>query len=81
MSRRRVKKVVKLARARVAGKVARGHSLRRRGMSIEARNEFLANQIAKTAFSKQTEALKVSKDGIVTNADYRNPKHRRWMED
>ncbi|MCM3707361.1 hypothetical protein M3205_16745 [Cytobacillus firmus] len=73
--------MVKLARARAAGKVARGHSIRRRGMSLEAKNELLSNQIAKAMFKNNTEALKVNKDGVVTNLDYNNPNHMRWLED
>ncbi|MGD6875687.1 hypothetical protein [Bacillus infantis] len=73
--------MAKLSRARTAGKVAKGHSLRRRGMSLEAKNEFLANQIANAVFSKQTEPLKVDKDGVVVNVDYSNSENRRWLED
>lgn len=73
--------MAKLVRARAAGRVARGHSIRRKGMSIEAKNEFLSNQIAKLMFNNNTQALKVSKDGVVTNIDYNNPKHIRWLED
>jgi hypothetical protein len=79
--KRRRKKLAKLVRARAAGKVARGHSLRRRGMSLEAKNEFLSNQIAKLMFKNNTETLKVNKDGEVTNLDYNNPNHMRWLED
>ena len=73
--------MVKLVRARVAGRVARGHSIRGRGISIEAKNEILSNQIAKLMFKNTPEALKVNKDGVVANLDYNNPNHMRWLED
>jgi hypothetical protein len=79
--KRRRKSLAKLVRARAVAKVARGHSIRRRGMSLETKNEFLSNQIANLMFKNNTEALKVNKDGVVTNLDYNNPNHMRWLED
>jgi hypothetical protein len=79
--KRRRQNMAKLVKARAKGKVARGHSIRGRGLSLEAKNEFLSNQIANLMFKNNTEALKVNKDGVVTNFDYNNPNHTRWLED
>jgi hypothetical protein len=81
MRRRMRKNMAKLSRTRTAGKVAKGHRVRGRGMSLEAKSEFLANQIANAAFSKQTEPLKVNNDGVAVNVDYSNSEHSRWLED
>jgi len=72
---------MKLVRARAAGKIARGHSLRRRSISLEDRNDLLSRQIAELMFKNNTEVLKVNKAGLVTNLDYNNPNHMRWLED
>jgi hypothetical protein len=73
--------MAKLARARATGRIAKGHSIKRRGMSLDAKNEFLSNQIAKLMINNTSEPLKVNKNGVVTNLDYNNPKHMKWLED
>ena len=74
--------MTKLARAKAVGKVTRGHSIKRKGLSIEVKNEFLSKQIAELMF-KDTSQIKplIIKDGVVTNLDYNNPNHMRWLED
>lgn len=73
--------MVKLARAQAIGNVVRGSRSIKKEMSLEAQNEFLSKQIAKVMFKNDTEALKVNKAGVVTNLDYNNENHKRWLED
>ena len=60
----------KLARAEAPGIVIRGRIITKEYMSLEAKNEALANQIAAMFNNSKTEALKVNKARVVTNFDY-----------
>lgn len=73
--------MVKLARSRYGGKVVRRQTAKRTDIILNAQNEYLSNQIAKVMFKENTEVLKVNKAGVVTNLDYNNPNHKRWLED
>ena len=80
MSKRRGKNMIKLAKVRSVGKVVLETS-RSREASLEMTNQLLSDQIAKINFRSNKDVLKVNKAGLVTNFDYNNPKHKRWLED
>ncbi|WP_342559605.1 hypothetical protein NSQ95_09625 [Psychrobacillus sp. FSL W7-1457] len=79
MRKRREKKMIKLARVPSSRRVKLGRQNRK--ISLEMKNELLSNQIAQIKFKNNTEVLKVNKAGVITNFDYNNPNHKRWLED
>ena len=79
MRKRREKKMIKLARVPSSRRVKLGRQNRK--ISLEMKNELLSNQIAQIKFKNNTEVLKVNIAGVITNFDYNNPNHKRWLED
>ena len=71
----------KLVRAEATGRFMRGRIITNEYMSLEAKNEALANQIAAMFNNSKTEVLKVNKAGVVTNFDYNNSNHKIWLDD
>ncbi|MDF0728662.1 hypothetical protein PY093_18720 [Cytobacillus sp. S13-E01] len=65
------------------GRVKTGRALGIRGMrvSLAVRNTIMSKRIEALRLNENEPVLKVDQNGVVTNLDYNNPQHLRWLED
>ncbi|WNS75180.1 hypothetical protein RRV45_20255 [Bacillus sp. DTU_2020_1000418_1_SI_GHA_SEK_038] len=71
--------MTKTLKARV--KTGKALGMRGRKPSLETKNAIMSKQIEELHLQEKQPILKVNQNGVVTNLDYNNPQHMRWLED